>query len=276
MVVGRRLALPFGQGRGDLLDVVLHARDDIGGLVLVGGGVAELLDLVVALVDRGRRGEEEGLDVGRLEAGHDVPHVVGEDDEVGLVPDDGLDVGFEAAEVGLGRLLRVVRLVVDGHDLVPGADGEQHLRGGGGQRDDPRRRRLGGGRGRGLVGGIAVVVVAAGGEGEHGERDGGQGQDPSGQWESSCRSRPRELADRALPDEPPFLEGVLRQGRRQNNLDDSVPSTAGGVTRRARLFCRRPSAELVQATWLVLRGGTTVAGQRRVLTGLRCQSAGAH
>ena len=135
VVVGQR---PLGPaGGGDLLDLGAHGRGELAGLGLVAGGLAELVELGVGVVqDRGRRLQQD-RDAELAEAGRQLAGVVGVDDQVGLVAGDGLDVRLVGRQVGLGRLLRVVGVAVDGHDLVAGADGEQHLGRGRRQRHDP-------------------------------------------------------------------------------------------------------------------------------------------
>ena len=125
---------------GQRLEVGLHLADELGGLADVAGRRAELLDLVVGLVERGRRLADPHRDADRLQLRRQLV-VARRHDEVGVVPGDGLDVGRVARQVGhhgcgLGR---VVGLVVDGDHLVAGADGEQRLGVGGRQRHDALR-----------------------------------------------------------------------------------------------------------------------------------------
>jgi hypothetical protein len=66
-----------------------------------------------------------------------------------------------------------------------------------------------------LRGAVAIVVVVpAGSEGEQRHGDEAEGQDPFGHEVPPVGRGRRDLADRGLlPDEPPFLEGVLRLNR---------------------------------------------------------------
>ena len=107
--------------------------------------------------------------------------------------------GLNAGQVGLRRVGRVVRLVVDRDDLRPGADREQHLGRGRRQRDDLRRVAgssvtaptvTGYGRGRRWrwrrLGGAGIAAGAAG-EQQRGGRD---ARRASARFiGSSCRSR---------------------------------------------------------------------------------------
>ena len=57
--------------------------------------------------------------------GADDLHVAGEDDEVGVVAGDRLDVGLEAGEVGDRRAVGEVGVLVDGDDLIAGPLADQ-------------------------------------------------------------------------------------------------------------------------------------------------------
>ena len=78
-------------------------------------------------------------DVGVGERAREVLRRVRDDDEVGVIGDDRLDVRREAGQARLRRRLRVVGLIVDRDHLLAGADREQRLGGRGRQRDDPVR-----------------------------------------------------------------------------------------------------------------------------------------
>ena len=95
--------------------------------------------------------------------------------EIRLVCGDGLDIGVPAIQVGDGSFGRVVRELVDGHDAVAGADGEQDLGAGRGDRHDPLE--------------FAVLFrfrVAAGASGRHKTQGGNCPQQPPRQRGSSC------------------------------------------------------------------------------------------
>ena len=72
-----------GRDRG--LDPVLHVGDDLVGLVGVAGGVAEGLELSVAVVEVGRGAEQQRGHLEGVERVDDAVQVVAEDHEVGLV-----------------------------------------------------------------------------------------------------------------------------------------------------------------------------------------------
>ncbi len=178
MVVGRGFG-PVGDLGGQRLDVGLDAGDHLGGLVDVAGDLAELVDLFVGVGEGHRGGQREHVGADGLEPGFEVVGPTRDHDEVGLVGGDRLDVRLVGREVGRRHLGGEVGLVVDGDDLVAGADGEEHLRRRRRQRDDAlgpivracrraRRRRLGG-CGAGL--GRLVVVAARGEQRGRGEQD---------------------------------------------------------------------------------------------------------
>ncbi len=130
------------RGSDRRLDPLLHPSDEGLRLLLMPRAGAELADLRIGARDRGRCRLEQYRDVElRQRAGQplDVPR---DDDEVGPVLRDRLDVRRVARELGARRLLRVVGLVVDGDDLLGGADREQRLGRRRRQRDDPVRDRL--------------------------------------------------------------------------------------------------------------------------------------
>ena len=109
--------------------------------------------------------------VERVELGEEVGVGAVGDHQVGLVAGDRLDVRLVRRQVGddTGRLGRELRQAVDGDDLVAGADGEEHLGVRRRQRHDAARhvvcgrRRRGGGRRRGRGDGRCGRLDAAGG-----------------------------------------------------------------------------------------------------------------
>jgi hypothetical protein len=115
---------------------------------------------MVAVVQVGGRRLVQDRDAQLVQPGLQLAGVVGVDDQVGLVAGDGLDVRLVGRQVGLRRLGRVVRVAVDGHHLVAGADGEQHLGRGRRQRHDPLRLR------RGRAGGGPVLAAGTGHQGQ--------------------------------------------------------------------------------------------------------------
>jgi len=125
VVVGQRPLGPLGGG--ELFDLGPHGRRHLPGLGHVAGGLAELVELGVGVVQLGRRRLLQDRDAQLVEAGLQLPGIVGVDHQVGLVAGDGLDVRLVGRELGLGGLGRVVGVAVDGHHLAAGADGEQHL-----------------------------------------------------------------------------------------------------------------------------------------------------
>src|SRR5690606_36389739 len=108
-----------------------------GRAVHLPGGLPQQGDLVVGVLNHGGGVAEHDGDVQGTQRGDEVVAVGGEEDQVGLIAYNGLDVGVPSGQVGRGRGLGVGGELVDRDDLVAGADREQELRGGGGQRDDP-------------------------------------------------------------------------------------------------------------------------------------------
>ena len=126
VVVGQRRG-PRRQALDDGIDLRLHLADLLRGLTDVAGGHAQLLDLLVHVVE-GRRGRErEHGDVELPEAGRQAGGVVGHDHQVRLLGRDRLDVRLQRREVRDRRVGRVVRVAVDRGHLRAGADGVDHL-----------------------------------------------------------------------------------------------------------------------------------------------------
>jgi hypothetical protein len=89
------------------------------------GNRPELSDLGVGPGEVLRRGLEQHPDSELSQSTHDVVRVAGEDDEIGAIAGDRLDVRRVTGETRMRSALRVVGLIVDGDDLGAGADREQ-------------------------------------------------------------------------------------------------------------------------------------------------------
>src|SRR5919109_1415518 len=134
--------LDAGDVLRDRVDRLAEPSADLVGLLDVVRHEPELTDLVVHITQFRRRRLEERGDVDPFEGLGQAAGLRREDDEVGRVGRDRLDVGLVTGEIGLGGVRRIGRLVVDRDHLLTGSDREQHLGGGGRQRDDALRSLL--------------------------------------------------------------------------------------------------------------------------------------
>ena len=114
-----------GIGR-QLTNLGLHLEHEFGGLTDVSGGGADGLNLAVNVVERHGSVAQGDSHTGGLEACFDVA-VGSHDDEVRLEGQNRLEVGLPAGKVGNRGALGEVRVVVDGDDTVPCADGVDDL-----------------------------------------------------------------------------------------------------------------------------------------------------
>ena len=210
-------------------DPLLHARDEGLRLLLVPRPRSELADLRVRARDRVRGGLDQHRDVERRQRAAQALDVALDDNQVGPVLRDRLDVRRIAREFGARRLLREVGLVVDGDDLLGGADREERLGRRRRQRDDPVRDRLLGRRdGRwGRYGGCRR------------ERDEGSFEHRSSFHEGlGSGRRAARSSDSGLPSSPPSQPvGQWRVGAEASPLTAAGPSRIRtGVPSTARLF----------------------------------------
>jgi hypothetical protein len=96
----------------------------------VAGGLADLLDLRVGVIDRGGGRLDQDRDAELGEARDQAPRVLRVDDQARVVLRDRLDVRANAGQAGLGDAGRVVGRLVHGDDLLASADRVQVLGGG--------------------------------------------------------------------------------------------------------------------------------------------------
>jgi len=181
----QRISLGLKQTQEDPWQRVVdtyNVGDELEGTVtkvVTFGAFVEILDGVEGLVhisELANHHVENPREV--VQPGDDVLLVVAEQHQVRPVAGDCLDIRLEAGQLGAGCLRREIRLVVDGFDLIPGADRVQHLGCRRRERNDPfgpRRDRQGLAgcafkgdrercRGRGLagrLGGTPATIVAA-------------------------------------------------------------------------------------------------------------------
>src|SRR5207244_6793192 len=116
-------------------DRLLHPPDERGSAVTIPGDRTELPDLGIRAAQVLRRRLQQDADAELSQARDDVVRVTREDDEIGPVTRDCLDVRRVAGEACPRRPLRIVRLVIDGDDLLAGTDREQRLSCGRRERD---------------------------------------------------------------------------------------------------------------------------------------------
>ena len=128
--------------RHGVVDLLLHVPHDLGGLVVVAGRLADLLDLLVGGAQGGDGRLDQHRDAELAEPAHQAARVLRGDDEGRVVLGDRLDVRGEAGQAGHRHPGRVVGVLVDGDDLGPGADRVQVLGRGRVERDDPVRLAL--------------------------------------------------------------------------------------------------------------------------------------
>ena len=260
---------------GDVLEVGLHRRHQLGGLGDVAGDGAELLDLGVGVVERRSPPGPPTPRAERLRAGSSAPAARTSRRGRARSRRSPRRSGSKPGEVGphgLG-LGRVVGLVVDGDDLVAGADGEQHLRRRRRQRHDALRDVAGRRRRRRVVGAVDARPSM-----------------PVGGAVGSARRSPVAVAadvvaaaspSSSSPPQPAANSGQAGDDAGESMvLVDTVPPSSWRTSARQRL--REPP--LASRVWLSPAGpgdrtrppplaravgGFTVAGQCRALTGLR-------
>ena len=260
-----------GVGR-QLTNLGLHLEHEFGGLTDVSGGGADGLDLAVDVVERHGSIAQGDSHTGGLQACFDVA-VGAHDDEIRLEGQNRLEVGLPTGKVSHRGALGEVRVVINGDDTVPCADGVDDLGTRRIDRDDAFRncriclvvghrvlglvgvifavggcRRRCRGRRRVDPGGGVVVIIAAGSskQREHSQKRDELGAHRHGGFLLWLELVGHERQRTTLSGAPsrtslPFLEGWFVDVHRQ---------ATGLVHPRER--------------------GITVAGQFRDLTGIRC------
>src|SRR5947208_3195678 len=108
--------------RNDLCHPADHPTDDRGCAGFVPGEPPKPVDLLVSLREISRGRLHDDLDPELAELAGEALRVVRDEDEVGVIAGDRLDVRRVAGETRLRGSPRIVRLRVDGDDLLAGAD----------------------------------------------------------------------------------------------------------------------------------------------------------
>ena len=234
-------------GRDDVRDLALDPPHLGAGLRLVPGHPTELIELRVLLRQVRGGGITHDRDAERAQLPVHVRRLVRRHHQVRPVGGDRLHVRVVAVELRARHARRVVGVQVDRLDLAPCTDGVEHLGGGRRQRHDRGRP------GRDPDG-------AVGGVNRHGKPR-----------RRRCRSRRDEQGCRAEQDKegyPPVPGEHCHPPSVYGGRSAPAPTPDGHRT-------NRPSSEGLVALTQVRRlgsppcGSLTIAGQRRIPTGLR-------